>query len=233
MHRLFYLFLLFMASCGDAVHPSPTPPATPPMMRRPAPPLSKAGESLIIEFEVGGKAGYRTHPEAPDARYSGVTWGIGYDGHANSVAVILIDWRPLGVPPSQRLAATHPYYGRSAQVHLRDVGDIIIPWMRAYEVFTRVDVAREYASCKKTFPGFEQLRPNAQAALMSLTFNRGASLAGPNRTEMRKIRDLVPKKNYSAIAGEFRSMVRVWRGTSIFNGMQRRRLAEAKLVEMA
>jgi hypothetical protein len=39
--------------------------------------------------------------------------------------------------------------------------------------------------------GFENLRPNAQAALVSLVFNRGSSMTGANRLEMRNLRPLV------------------------------------------
>lgn len=195
------------------------------------PSLSPLGLTLIIEFEVGGRSGYNPHPEAPDARYSGVTWGIGYDAHQTSKAVILDDWKQLGPVPSRRLAATQPYYGVSAKQHLQDVRDILVSWGAANDVFQRIDVAREIARCRKAYDKFDELRPNAQAALISLGFNRGYSFIGDNRKEMRMIRDLVPKKDYAGMAGQFRGMVRVWKGTSIEQGMTRRRLAEAKLVE--
>lgn len=240
MRFFFPLLLFFMLGCdASAVKTQPPPPSDPTptpivpapyMIRRPAPALSRAGETLIIEFEVGGRSGYSPRPEAPDARFSGVTWGIGYDGHANSAAVILLDWTALGAKPAKRLAATHPYYGPSAQAHLKDVADIIIPWMRAYEVFTKVDVAREYA-LGKHWPGFVDLRSNAQAALMSNGFNRGWSTLGPNRIEMAAMKGMVPSKNYSGMAAQLRKSKRVWKGTSIQRGMERRRDAEAKLME--
>jgi GH24 family phage-related lysozyme (muramidase) len=97
-------------------------------------------------------------------------------------------------------------------------------------VFDRVDVSRTWSQCVKAFPGFDELRPNCQAALVSLVFNRGASMVGNNRIEMRAIRDLTAKRDYDGIAGELRAMVRVWRGTDIYEGMYRRRYAEAQLV---
>jgi hypothetical protein len=195
-----------------------------------APALSKAGSDLIIEFEVGGRSGYKNKPEAPDARYSGITQGVGYDDHSNSVAAIKADWKAIG-EDANRLAATHPYFGKTAQAHLHEVADIAVPWITAYDVFTQVDVAREFDNCKRVFKGFNELRPNAQAALISLTFNRGTSMVGDNRLEMRNIRDLVPKEDYSGIANQLRRMSRVWDGTLIYNGMRRRRYAEAKLIE--
>jgi GH24 family phage-related lysozyme (muramidase) len=103
--------------------------------------------------------------------------------------------------------------------------------MSAFEVFNKIDVAREWTRAERAMPGFEDLRPNAQAALISLGFNRGWSMTGDNRREMRAIRDAVPKKDYPEIASQLRKMIRVWTGTSIFNGMKRRRFAEAVLVE--
>ena len=92
-------------------------------------------------------------------------------------------------------------------------------------------MARTYAQCQRAFPGFDELRPNAQAALVSLVFNRGASMIGDGRREMRAIRDRgVPARDYDGIAAEFRAMTRVWQGTEIYNGMRRRRYAEADLV---
>lgn len=195
------------------------------------PALSKAGHDLVIEFEVGGKSGYAPHPEAPDARFSGITWGIGYDAHQNKKEVILDDWKSLGKITVARLADTQPYYGRSAIAHLKDVKDILVAWTFAVEVFDKIDVAREFDNAKRAIKGFEALRPNCQAAIISLGFNRGWSMTGPNRTEMRQIRDLAPKLDYRGIANEFRKMKRVWKGTEIQRGMERRREAEAKLVE--
>src|ERR1039458_1533679 len=102
--------------------------------------------------------------------------------------------------------------------------------MSAYEVFNKIDVARTWSQCERAFPGFENLRANAQAAIVSLVFNRGASMTGDNRKEMRAIRDAVPKHDYTEMASQLRKMVRVWVGTDIYNGMKRRRLAEADLV---
>ena len=197
----------------------------------PAPALSPAGRALIYEFEVGGRSGYNPRPEAPDARASGVTWGIGYDGHQNAPKVITADWQALGDPTAQRLAATHPYYGKSAQAHLHEVHDILVAFGVASDVFDRIDVAREFAAARRAYgPAFDALRPNAQAALISNGFNRGYSTVGANRTELRAIVSLVPSKDYDGMAAQLQTSARVWRGTTIENGMRRRRFAEAALM---
>jgi GH24 family phage-related lysozyme (muramidase) len=68
-----------------------------------------------------------------------------------------------------------------------------------------VTVARFSALCRRTFPGFDDLAANARAALISLVFNRGNSMVGLRRAEMRAIRDLVPKKDYAGIAKQLRA----------------------------
>jgi hypothetical protein len=160
-----------------------------------------------------------------------VTVGWGYDLGYYSKTVILNDWRELSETPRVRLSKESGYTGQRAKSRIPAIRDILIDKGIGTRVFDNVDVAREYASCKRAFSGFEDLRPNAQAALISLTFNRGTSFVGPNRTEMRAIRDLVPRRDYKEMANQLRKMTRVWRGTSIENGMRRRRNAEAQLME--
>jgi hypothetical protein len=233
---LFWLsFTCFLTDCDKA-----TPAATPPSAAVPAgtalfeppqvPALSPAGENLIIEFEVGGHSGYNPHPELPDLRLSGVTVGIGYDLHQNTREHILSDFSSLSAPAPARLAATQPFYGRSAVEPWKAARDIIVPWQIAIGVFDRIDVAREWSRAERALPGFDALRPNAQAALISLGFNRGWGMSGDSRREMRGVRDAVRTRNYEVIATNLRQMERVWRGTTIYGGMVRRRNAEAALV---
>jgi hypothetical protein len=211
------------------VTPVPRPTiaeADKPTIALPAPPeLTEAGFHLITEFE-----GWAGHPELPDLRFSGVSWGYGYDAHQNSKVNILSDWSPLPTPEPTRLAETQPYYGRSAIQPWGRVRDIFIPHSVGDDVFIRVDMARVDAQCRRAFPGFEELRSNCQSAIRSLVFNRGPGLSGPNRVEMRAIRDAVPSRDYEEIALQLRKMKRVWSGTSIQAGMYRRRDAEAQLV---
>lgn len=215
---------------------SPTPTATPqpPVLAGPpAPELSKLGLDLIYDYEVGGMWQYNKnpHPELPDRRFSGVTIGIGYDLHQYSKVVILHDWSMLSDPAPARLSATQPYYGQNAVESWHKVQDILIPWSSATNVFLNCDVAREFAAAKRAFPGFETLSKNCQAALIANGFARGYSTAGPNRDELRQIRDLIPARDYAGIAIQLRKQERIWRGTSIYNGLKARVNAEAKLAE--
>jgi hypothetical protein len=196
--------------------------------------LSDQGRALIYEFEVGGGERYYNRflirPEWPGFA-SGVTWGVGYDGGYNSPAVIRHDWRALDGVDLGRLAATSGITGARAKAKLASVRDIVVAWGLAEGVFNEVTVARFAAMARRIFPGFDDLRPNAQAALLSLTFNRGDSLAGPRRVEMRAIVPMVPRRDYAGMAGQIRHMIPIWAGTEIYAGMKRRRLAEAALME--
>lgn len=191
--------------------------------------LSSGGRELVLEFETGGRSGYDPHPEWPGGA-SGVTVGIGYDCGYYSPKVILSDWAALKLSDRTRLGDASGLTGQRARARKNEVHDIFVQWAIATDVFDRVDVAREYSSAKHAVPGFEDLRPNAQAAWISLGFNRGWQMSGPNRLEMRAARDLVPKRDYEGMAHQFVKMKRVWAGTQIQNGMYRRRDAEAKLI---
>lgn len=221
-----------------ALVPTPTPePAAPPepLFSAPkAPALSPAGLNLIYDFETGGRRQYERspHPEFLNDRYSGVTWGIGWDGHQYSKAVTMHDWSTvLPTPAPQRLAETQPFSGPAAREPWLKVRDILIPWAAATHVFLNNDVAREFAAARRAYgPSFDTLTPNCQAALIANGFARGYSFAGPNRVECRAIRDLVPKHDYPGIAEQLRKQERVWRGTNVYNGLKNRVNGEANLV---
>lgn len=194
--------------------------------------LTPEGRQLILNFEVGGGERYYNRllarPTWPGFA-SGVTIGVGYDLGFNSERVIRSDWN--GLKDLDRLAPLSGITGQRAKDRVAQIRDILIGWEHANAVFTAVTVTRFYQLCQRTFPGFDDLRPNAQAALVSLVFNRGNAMSGPQRTEMRTIRSLVPKRDYAGIAHQLRTMKRIWKGTDISEGMSRRREAEARLAE--
>jgi GH24 family phage-related lysozyme (muramidase) len=196
--------------------------------------LSTPGRDLIYEFEVGGQSQYERnpHPELPDLRYSGVTFGIGWDRTAYSKNVALSDWSVLPGNGAQRVADTPPLHGAEAVPAWRKVRDLLVPWSAAEHVFLANDVAREFASARRAYgPAFDGLTQNCQAALIANGFARGYSTIGANRTELRVITGLVPKKDYHGIAEQLRAQARVWEGTSIERGLKARVYAEAKLAE--
>lgn len=219
------------ATPAPEVTPPPAPGAIKVMIAAPPRPLiTNAGRALIYEYETGGRAGYKPRPEWPGL-HSGATVGIGYDCGYNSTNAILSDWQALPTPQPKRLAATSGKTGQTAKALVPGLQDIYIKWDVSESVFDRVTLSSFFSQAKRAFPGFDDLRPNAQAALVSLVYNRGPGMSGANRSEMRVIRTLVPKQDYPGIAKQLRVMVRVWTGTSVEKGLTRRRYAEAKLVE--
>jgi hypothetical protein len=194
--------------------------------------LSPESRKLILDFEVGGGEAYYTkylsRPTWPGAA-SGVTVGIGYDCGYNSRAAILADWSDLG--ESGELAKTAGIKGVAAKSAVAGVKNLRIPWALALQVYEATTVPKFWRLCQRTWPGFDALHPNCQGALLSLTFNRGSAMDGDRRREMRAIRDLTKMQDYRGIAWQLRAMKRIWRGKDIEQGMNRRRDAEAKLVE--
>ncbi len=202
----------------------------------PKPALPEEGISLIIEFEVGGGESYYNrflrYPTVPGG-LSGVTIGIGADLGAgySDPKVFLFDFSKLDIISATRLAPAVGLNHSASLKFLPKVKDILISWDIAKGVFDDVTITRYYYLAKRTYPGFEDLDPRAQAALTSLIFNRGSSLIGPKREEMRRIKELIPKKDYKGIANQVRKMKRIWTDTDIEAGMYRRREAEAVLIE--
>jgi len=195
------------------------------------PEISPAGYDLIVGFETGGQADYTQwpRPEWPGGA-SGVTVGIGYDCGWNDARVILSDWMRLD-RNALRLAETSGIRGTPARPRAAALRDIVVDWEIAMGVFDRVTVTRFWQLARRTYPGFDDLRPNAQAALVSLTFNRGSDMLGDRRYEMRMIRECAARADYAGMAYWNRRSARVWRGTDIYAGMARRREAEARLME--
>ncbi len=191
--------------------------------------LTSDGRALIIEFEVGGRSGYNPHPEWP-AGASGVTIGVGYDLRFNGKAVIASDWAALPKRDLERLLAAQGLSGSAASAKARELRDITIPWEVAIAVFERVTVAKFDALSRRTYPGYDALRGHARDSLISLTFNRGSSLVGARRVQMAEIARLSPKRDYEGMADQEEDMIPIWRGTEIYGGMKRRRLAEAAIM---
>ena len=193
----------------------------------------RAAAALIIRWEVTSPAFYRKRLELPiwPGGASGVTWGIGYDGAHATAATIRDDWHAHG--QVERLASTTGISGTRARDVLPRYRDIVTPFEHAADVFENRSLIEYERRAERAFRnGFVDLRPGACSALVSLTYNRGASMTGDSRREMRALRDgCIPKQDYSCIARELRSMCRLWRGTVNEKGLCARREAEALLAE--
>ena len=198
------------------------------------PPSAKALD-LILEYEVGGsKAYYEKYLSKPTwpGGASGFTLGIGVDCGYYTPAELE---KLFNFLPKDQLEIVKGASGKTGQAgkeytqKYKNSG-IVVPWEQALKMFNELIWTKFAKLAEKAFPGLDQLCDNAYGAIVSLVFNRGSSLTGDSRLEMRNIRDLVPKKDYKGIAAELRKMKRIWVGKGL-DGLLVRRDAEAALVE--
>ena len=211
--------------------PDPPPPPPPADDRQAA--CRAAAAALIIRWEITSPSYYARRLARPvyPGGASGVTWGVGYDGGHVTSAVILDDWSRHA--ERFRLATTAGVTGAKAKAILPRYRDITTDYAYAAEVFeTRSLIEYERRAERAFRSDFSTVDPNVCAALTSVVYNRGASMTGDNRREMKTIRDVcMPASDRACIARELRSMCRLWKGTSIEAGLCARREAEAKLSE--
>jgi hypothetical protein len=196
--------------------------------------VSKKGLDLLVAHEIGSEALYRRryrNPVWPQA-HSGLTIGIGYDLGHTAASQIEKDWRGrLPDADVEALLAVAGKKGDEAKRALDDVRHVEVPLEAAKEVFYTSTLPRFARITQRAYPGIEALPADAQAALLSLVYNRGARKSGASRREMKAIEGLVRETDLAGIAEQFRSMKRLW--TDGPAGLLRRRDEEAELVEHA
>ena len=196
---------------------------------------SQKALDLILEYEVGGG---KTYYDKYLSRFtwpggaSGPTIGIGIDcGYYTKDELLKIFHflKDSEVKLIQNASGKTGQSGKEYTKVLQQAG-ITVTWEQAKEIFDTITWPKFAKLAERAFPGLDKLCDNAYGAIVSLVFNRGTSMTGDSRSEMRVIRDLVPEKNYKGIANELRSMKRIWKGRGL-DGLITRREAEAKLVE--
>jgi hypothetical protein len=190
---------------------------------------------LILKYEVGGTESYYNKylkgPTWPGGA-SGMTLAIGIDCgyYTKDELVKIFDF--ISQPQLSYIISASGKTGQSGKEYTRSIKNkgIIVTWEQAINIFDKYTWPKFAKLTESAFPGIDTLCDNAYGALVSLVFNRGSSLNGSSRAEMRTIRGLVPKKDYKGIAEELRSMKRIWEGKGL-DGLLERREAEARLVE--
>lgn len=195
-------------------------------------PLTDNAKKLIFEYEGLDQPG-----DWPGGE-SGITIGIGYDLGYESRPDFDQDWKPLLDPASYAaLAAVTGLKGSAAQAKAPTVKSIRIKQSDAETVFLERTVPKYQKTTESAFPGVGKLPADAQGALLSLVYNRGAGMQGDSRTEMRAIRDAIAKVDSAGVdatlqtvADQIRAMKRLWEGKGL-DGLLARRDAEADLVE--
>jgi GH24 family phage-related lysozyme (muramidase) len=190
---------------------------------------------LLYDYEVGGgKAYYEKYLSKftwPGGA-SGPTIAIGVDCayYSESELAEIFSFLPKDqISLIQKASGKTREEGKEYTKVLRASG-ITVSWDKAQEIFQKLTWPKFTNLAEKAFPGLADLHPDAYGAIVSLVFNRGTSLKGDSRLEMRNIRVLIPKKDYKNIALEIRKMKRLWVGKNL-NGLLERREAEAKLIE--
>jgi len=198
--------------------------------------LSDKGLQLILNGEVGGGRKYYDKycrfPVVPDPHntMSGITIGIGWDCGQNSPDAFEMEWTAyLKEENSRALKATCGLKRFAAAKALESVKHIEIPFDTAVVQFQVHTVQRYWRLTQSAFPGIEIAPQCVKEALLSLVFNRGTSMSGDRRREMREIQEFVSCGSWNEIPDRIRSMKRLWPSVK---GLLRRREEEAAHIEL-
>lgn len=186
-----------------------------------------------MSFEIGSPELYERRYKSPiwPGAHSGPTVGVGYDLGTRQADIIIVDWEAH--PHAARLATAAGITGTISREWVRKAADISVEYGMARKVFDQTSLVEHYRLARRAFgPAFDRAPGVVRGAIASVVFNRGSSMRGDGRREMRAIRDnCLPAGNWDCVAAELRSMKRIWKGSDIEGGMNRRREAEAKLAE--
>lgn len=194
---------------------------------------------IIIQDEIGAefpndKRYYNAKcakPSYPGGE-SGVTIGIGYDLGYNTKDTIKKDWEPyvngnalayfLECAGIKGLAAKKKIDARAR--------NIVIPYEIAMQVFLNSSLPRFKAQTKRIYPNLDNLNEITQSVLIGVVYNRGASLEGDRRKEMKELVEATNKADYLKIAELIDQMKRLWIGTNV-SGLVARRENESNLIK--
>jgi GH24 family phage-related lysozyme (muramidase) len=198
--------------------------------------INQKGKDFIINWETGGKNYYEKVYKStfiwPEGA-SGPTIGFGIDCAYYSKNELKEIFSPYVSAEELSLILGAPgKSGSAGQAYTKKLKGIIITWDEAKEIFDKFTLPKFTSLAEKVFPGVNDLCENAQAAILSLVFNRGTALGGQRRIEMANIKKMISTKNYKSIATEFRKMKRLWKNNpNSDSDLTDRRESEAKLVE--
>lgn len=207
----------------------------------PSPLLSANSLSFIAMEETGGLSYYESNTMWPHfpGEESGITIGVGYDLKWNTEENFRSTWGAyLPVKTVDELVKEIGKKGaKKRAAELRKMG-VAIPFKSAWPVFVEHSIPRFYEETASIFASLRTLPDFCRAVLVSLVFNRGASLSGERRKEMREIQSIlkraeIPKMSkaerkaiLSNVEDQILSMKRLWQTGS---GLVKRRQAEANL----
>lgn len=204
--------------------------------------VNKAGLDVIIKDEIVSQKYYNRKLFRPiyPGGMSGVTIGIGYDLGYHKKRNLVDDWgRYLNDDELTSLSGAIGITGPQARYAAQKRRNIVIPLSAAEDVFYKTSIPKYYNKAYKAFgPNMARLAPAAQAMLLSLVYNRGASMKGDRRREMVNIRSLIQSFDgdyitvQRKIAKQVRQMKRLWIGKGL-RGLLARRDREASIIQSA
>lgn len=197
--------------------------------------ISDVGMQQLIQHEIASKNYYNRflkHPVWPGGA-SGITIGIGYDLGYSRASQIQRDWfGKISDLNLEKLKKVSGLKAEKVKQQLHRVKRVSINYDAAIAVFSESTLPRYAAMTRKAYPGVEKLHADAQAALLSLVYNRGSAMSGSKRKEMAAIKSLVLQQDYAGIAQAIRDMKRLWEGKGLA-GLLKRRDEEAELIDHA
>ena len=199
--------------------------------------ISKKGIAKIDYWETGGREYYEkflsnfTWPHGS----SGVTVGFGFDCGYYTKQEIINTW--TGYVNGNVIALMLEVAGMKGIMAKKAITEQMrrayISYDIAGQVFFDKILPSEARRTESTYPGVNELFPDAQAAILDLIYNRGPKLEdekGENkRAEMKAIRPMIAAKDYTGMAAQIRSMKRLWIGKGM-DGLIERRDGEADLI---
>jgi hypothetical protein len=218
----------------DFIDESGTAETTQPVGAPSTTPISTEAFDLIVEMEVSSEQLYTQKYRRPvwPKGQSGVTIGIGYDVGYATKPLLSADWQ--GSIAGDMIKALERAIGVTGQPaaavaqQLREKVDV--PWTAASSVHRNKVLPRWVGLVESRLANSDKIGPDCLGALVSLTYNRGASYgnSGDRYREMRNIASHMSSKNFAKIPAELRSMKRLWPNLT---GLQKRREREARLFE--
>lgn len=203
--------------------------------------LSTDGVAFIAREETGGLAYYRAVTRWPHypGLSSGITIGVGYDLRFNSEENFRELWAPhLSAQTMALLENDIGKPGSKKRVKELKRQGVQVPFKAAWSVFLEKTLPRFYKDTESVYPSLPRLPDFCRSVLVSIVFNRGNSLKGRRRIEMRAIRDILAEADdlnlhkqkrkvlLTDVEDHIISMQRLW---DLGSGVYKRRQAEANL----
>lgn len=207
----------------------------------PFPLLATNGVAFIALEETGGLEYYNAVTRLPHfpGYASGVTIGVGYDLRFNSESNFREVWG--GNLPAEIVEELSKDIGKAGTKkriqELLRLG-VEVPFKSAWPVFVVKTLPQFNSKTESIYPSLGSLPELCRSVLVSIVFNRGPSLSGSRRKEMRKIRDILVmaddpglhkakrKMILADVEDEIVAMKRLWAPGS---GVHKRRQSEANL----